>query len=240
MKKTLALFILTILCLPLVASGCAARVASVAFRNNAFADTYTVDETVNYDAAFLTVTYSDGSAKDVNITPEMVTGFDTATTGKKTLTVTYEGTALTHEYYVYNAENAQRPVVLTDRVFLDRAENESGTRIYLYYKKTSEFSPLAISFTLEADKDLFEKDKEDLLSVRTPDDSTAVFKAVSNKKIRVIINRVNAGSLPAYSEILCVKLPSGIAANEILVKEITLSDGKQDYYLPAVRYGFGG
>ena len=38
----------------------------------------------------IVITYSDGTTEEASIRPEMMSGFDTATTGEKTVTVTYE------------------------------------------------------------------------------------------------------------------------------------------------------
>ena len=46
------------------------------------------------------VVYSDGTTETVELTAEMVSGFDTAATGKKTVTVTYGGKTVTVEIEV--------------------------------------------------------------------------------------------------------------------------------------------
>ena len=50
--------------------------------------------------------YSDGTTETVELTAEMVSGFDTAATGKKTVTVTYGGKTVTVEIEVVAATEA--------------------------------------------------------------------------------------------------------------------------------------
>ena len=67
-------------------------VQSVALHQNPTKLSY-VHKTENLDltGAKLKVTFTDSSTQIVDITPEMVTGFDNTTVGTKTLTVTYQG-----------------------------------------------------------------------------------------------------------------------------------------------------
>ncbi len=52
----------------------------------------------------LLITYTDGSTAVVDITPEMVTGFDNTNVGTNTLTVTYEGQTATFEVQIVKAK----------------------------------------------------------------------------------------------------------------------------------------
>ena len=48
----------------------------------------------------ITVTYEDGTSESIDITAEMLSGFDTSTPGTKQVTVTYEGVSVTVEIVV--------------------------------------------------------------------------------------------------------------------------------------------
>lgn len=52
---------------------------------------YELGEALNLDGGRILVDYSDGTQEEIAMTPEMVTGFDSATAGTKTITVTYGG-----------------------------------------------------------------------------------------------------------------------------------------------------
>ncbi|MBQ8752062.1 MAG: bacterial Ig-like domain-containing protein, partial [Clostridia bacterium] len=51
---------------------------------------YELNTALDVTGGKLTLTYSDGSTKEVDMTADMVSGFDSATSGEKTLTVAYE------------------------------------------------------------------------------------------------------------------------------------------------------
>ena len=61
---------------------------------------YYVGTTIDLTGASLKVNYQSGKSENVSIKANMITGFDTATIGKKTLTITYEGKTTTYEIEV--------------------------------------------------------------------------------------------------------------------------------------------
>ena len=85
---------------------------------NSFKSTYAVDEYLDLAGAFIDVVYSSGDTERVSITSDMVVGFDTATTGNKTLMVTYKTLSQAITYSVYNPEMASRPIRTTARFTL--------------------------------------------------------------------------------------------------------------------------
>ena len=61
---------------------------------------YTINEELNLNDAKLILTYSDDTQKEIDITSNMITGFDTTTVGNKTLTITYNGKTAKVNYVV--------------------------------------------------------------------------------------------------------------------------------------------
>lgn len=59
---------------------------------------YNINET--FKEGTLKVTYLDNTAKEVKITKEMVSGFDTTSVGEKEITISYEGLQITHKIIV--------------------------------------------------------------------------------------------------------------------------------------------
>jgi len=78
---------------------------------------YTVGDTLDLAGAKLALTYASGATDEIDITTAMVTGFDSATAGTKTLTVTYEGLTDTVEITVAEAQNQtpDEPIDETDK-----------------------------------------------------------------------------------------------------------------------------
>ena len=73
----------------------AATVSSIAMKTQPTKTTYSTGESLDVTGAVITATYSDSSTQDVNVTTAMCSGFDSSTTGSKTVTVTYEGKTTT-------------------------------------------------------------------------------------------------------------------------------------------------
>lgn len=61
---------------------------------------YLVDETLNFNNLNLVIYYSDGTLSSIPITPEMVSGFSSSTSGEFTLTITYLDNSNNIKYYV--------------------------------------------------------------------------------------------------------------------------------------------
>ena len=70
--------------LPAVATGIALKSAPTVTE-------YKTGAELDLTGAVITVTYSDGSTQDVEVTASMVSGYDAETSGEQTVTVTYEG-----------------------------------------------------------------------------------------------------------------------------------------------------
>lgn len=60
-------------------------------------NTYSINEELNVEGGQLIITYNNGTPTEyIDITAEMITGFDSTTAGTKYLTITYDGTKLTN------------------------------------------------------------------------------------------------------------------------------------------------
>ncbi len=85
----------------------------------------------------ITLTYSDGTTETVNITPEMVTGFDNTKVGKQTLTVTCEGKTATYTVEVVKKALTATKLTKAPTKLVYRQKSKklvaSGGEITLYY-----------------------------------------------------------------------------------------------------------
>ena len=66
---------------------------------------YKVGESLDVSGGMLTVTYNDNSVETIAMTTSMVSGFSSATTGTKTLTVTYQNCKTTYTITVSNSSS---------------------------------------------------------------------------------------------------------------------------------------
>lgn len=118
LKKTLTLMLafLIVLC-PLSLSACKDKndddgknnpgttgnpLVSITLSEN-LKDTFFLNEELNLDGIDVVLTYKDDSTKNIDLSLDMISGFDTSTTGEKTLTVTYKKKTYTHDYTVVEA-----------------------------------------------------------------------------------------------------------------------------------------
>lgn len=76
--------------------------------------TYTVGDKLDLTGGVITVKYNNDTSEAVDITSDMVSGFDSTKTGKQTVTVTYAGKTATFEVTVEAAPVKQYTVTFTD------------------------------------------------------------------------------------------------------------------------------
>lgn len=62
---------------------------------------YAINEKIDLNDAKLVLTYNDDSQKEMTISNDMITGFDTTTVGEKTLTISYNAKEIKVAYKVY-------------------------------------------------------------------------------------------------------------------------------------------
>ena len=62
---------------------------------------YAINEKIDLNDAKLVLTYNDDSQKEITISYDMITGFDTTTVGEKTLTISYNEKEIKVAYKVY-------------------------------------------------------------------------------------------------------------------------------------------
>jgi len=86
------------------------EVVMISVQENSFGSVYVAGERLDLTNAKLVLRYLDGSLKVIPITADMISGFDTATTGEKTFSVTYDGITATVSYRVIAATIIDTPV----------------------------------------------------------------------------------------------------------------------------------
>lgn len=99
-------------------------------------------ESLDLTGAKLSVTYSDGTVETVDITAEMVSGFDNSTVGVNTVTVSYEGMTATLEVQIIKAKIifrledgtviSEKEYLYGDTVEIPAAPEKAGDNIYTY------------------------------------------------------------------------------------------------------------
>lgn len=231
MKKVvlfiIAIAVVTVSCFGLV--GCknnkAETVVSAVIVEGSVKDTFDVDEDFCYDSAKLNVAFGDGSVKEIAVDSGMVTGFDTSTTGRKTLTITYGGIAVYAEYEVVYLNYPSREIVTTARLNVNQSVYPTGIGREIVLSGGEENGFRAVLFTVKGNVDLCDG------SLNTLDISTT-FAVTSYFVDAKTIKFIFASKTGFADGSIAVINFAGVTNAEIYLTETVISDGKSDYYLP--------
>lgn len=85
---------------------------------------YKLNEALDLGTSKLVLTYSDDSQRTISITTSMISGFDSSTCGRKTMTITYKDKSKKVDYVVYTTDAAtvksaiRTKLVDTDKILL--------------------------------------------------------------------------------------------------------------------------
>lgn len=126
---------------------------------------YELGEALKLDGAQITVNYNDGTTKNIDVTSGMVSGFNSATSGTKTVTVSYSGFTTSFSVTVNSADEEKETAYVTGisvtsdpdkKVYeIGQALNLSGAEITVKYsdgtsKKLSVMSSMVSGFSSSA------------------------------------------------------------------------------------------
>lgn len=126
-----------------------AEVVSGYLKAGSFAYVYDVDEILDLEKAVLVVRFSDGTTEERKIEDSFVDGFDTSTTGQKTLTVTYgEKISLTWDYEVLYSADPTKEIKTTARASSETTFYEGGCSLEITLNKGNLEGIAAMSFTI--------------------------------------------------------------------------------------------
>lgn len=96
-----------------------------------------VDDTLDFTGFKIKVFYDDSSSSEVNVTSDMVAGFDSSTTGSRTMTITYAGKTCEVEYIVVNPSATKITLIspFETEYFQNDEVNTSGGIIKVEFDK---------------------------------------------------------------------------------------------------------
>lgn len=131
MKKRRFLITATICILMVIAAfmaGCGDKVIleNISIKNLSLKSDYMVGDEIVLTGGILIATYSDGKAEEINITGDMVSGFDSATVGEKYFTVTYQSKIARYYYTVSAKPTAEEPIPEPNYSYFNTAEDADG------------------------------------------------------------------------------------------------------------------
>ena len=236
MKKIKFLSIPLIVCMLVMFAftGCSDNeIVSASIRTNSFKQYYNVDDELDLTNAYLVVDYKNGESSQYNITEEMISGFDTTTTGKKTMTITYQGTAVEYQFNVYNDENALYDILTTARLSVLCETVDSDMRYSFYFSKGDMAETKAFLFDIEFNDTVDITDDNYTLTTQIDGWNSRAMKKTA-KTIRLLIYSTNEEGLTESGYIATFTI-DGCTTRNVALKNIKISDGTNDYYLPKTK-----
>lgn len=230
MKK--AVLFITLLFTALLLLGCQEEKTpeSICLLHSEFSPEYAIDEELQLENVNLLLVYDNGNTtKTIPCTAEMIRGFDTSTTGTKTLRAAYKGLESNAiSYTVYNPEDISREIKTTTRIDILKTVS-SGSTTFDFRLLPEDVTVRAISFHLETTMDL-SSELTDLVGTIDGAMDDFYWRKTSTKGINILISGSERGqSSGAFFHLMILS-----EEVDIRLTEITVSDGVNDYYLPRV------
>ena len=237
MAKKITIILLTLILIACTTSLCACTeptVEKITIRQNSFLSNYEIDTVLSLSGAFINVTYSDGSEIQVQVTHDMIEGFDSSTTGQKKMKINYHGVYSEDiEYLIYNPDNAATDILTSTRLKLAISKTLSLSEYTVSLKYGDLEKITGVSFIMKSGEGFGVKDVEDVLFFNSiPDGWNYDFSTPSNTEIRVVVYCLNDTGITSDSTIINVIMKD----KEVVPTQITnivVSDGKNDYALPS-------
>ena len=228
MKKAFVfLVLLTLLLLPSCVKPSEETPRSIFLEANAFAPSYEVDAELNLEGVSLRLVFADGRTSLMRCDADMIVGFDTTTTGQKSLHAEYKGLKSNEiTYQVYNPESVSREVLTPARIAVSKIVS-GGRTTFSFALVGSDIGVRAFSFRLRASRELSDTLSEiDGQTAGKMDD--LYWKKTASNGINVLISSSTTGQKDG----VFFTLEWESEDVDVFLSDITVSDGKQDYYLP--------
>lgn len=208
-------------------------VVSVSIKEGSFLAEYDVDEELNLDGAELIAKTVGGNNLAVAITADMMEGFDTATTGEKSLRIKYQNVySESWTYKVVYALDPAKQVTTTARVGLVQDTYPTGIS-RLVELRTGDMKEVdALYFTVTASKDFADAQFSRLEMQPLAFGWAYKLYYTSARQIRVIVYTTVSAGLTDDGNLLKINI-IGVEGLTIALTDVIISDGVADYVLPS-------
>ncbi len=213
----------------------AKEVSSIQIIQGSFKESYALDEGLNLTNAKILVTYADGSTENVSITSSMVSGFDSSkTTTGATLTVFYRSKSVNFIYKVTNA-------VAIETSFRYKFEVVDAGVTFDVAVKAKDASKVengvyAMRFTVSTTGGIAISD------FKTANDKFSMERYQTSVSSAVLVVYSTNGYEPVddNSTIITFKATKPSVMGTLNIQNASISNGEQDFVVPAITYTYGG
>lgn len=208
------------------------EITVISIKEGSFASVYDLDEGFGYGSAFLTAARKSGKTTDIPITAEMLSGFDTATTGVRKMHASYAGlTTVEWEYEVVYAKSPSKKILTSARLTAEQNEYPTGISRAVNAKLGSLERIAAATFTLKCAESFADASlRSPELEVKEGWDYSLHY--VNAFSVRVLVYKTQADGLTADGELLKINIIGAQSSQTVTLTDIVLSDGVNDYELP--------
>lgn len=210
-------------------------VASVSIKEGSFSAEYDVDEELSLVGAELIAKTVGGNYSAVTITADMVEGFDTTTTGEKSLRIKYQN--IYSENWVYKVVYASDPtkqVTTTARVGLVQDTYPTGIKRLVELRLGDMKEVDALLFTITASKDFADAQFSRLELQPLAFGWAYSLHYTSARQVRVIVYTTVSVGLTDDGNLLNINI-IGVEGLTIALTDVLISDGVADYVLPPTK-----
>lgn len=212
------------------------NVAAIELQANSFKDVYDVDEELNLDTIILAVKYKSGQQVILACSKDMVVGFDTKTTGDKSLHVAYKDVkSAVWEYKVVNKGNETVSISTSCRlaVFSEVSPNAASYSISINNGDIANIK--GIIFTIKSVSDLgVSVDKSNLEITNLPSGWIAEGSRTDKNTLKILVYKVSGMDISSTLSFATVNILAQQRVN-ITINNITVTDGEKEYYLPNIK-----
>ena len=202
-------------------------VRSIELEGGALKEVYRVDEEIDYDNAYLLVTYTGGRVSRVKLTPNMVSGFSTdVPVHSATLTINFAGYKVEWIYRVIGSSEAANSVRL-------KAEVSREHVLTISLSGTEDFPVLGVMFEVVMSGVAAESDVDGGEIIKVREGVYYSVNHISDAAFRIVIWSKDGRTKFEAGELISFKLIKTGTENGVLtIQKAVVSDGEGDYTVP--------
>ncbi|MBQ8177890.1 MAG: bacterial Ig-like domain-containing protein [Clostridia bacterium] len=212
------------------------QVSSIQIVQGSFKESYNLDEGLNLTNAKILVTYLDGTSENVSVTQGMVSGFDTSkTTTGATLTITYREVSVNFIYKVANAVSIDTSFRYQFEV-TDGGASSLDVAVKAINASKVEGGVYAMRFTVSTTGGIALSD----FKVINDKFSMEYYQSSVSSVVFVVYSIDGYEPVVDNSTIITLKATKPSVLGTLNVQNASISDGEQDFVVPAITYTYGG
>lgn len=213
------------------------KIQGIEIRINSFYTEYDVDEKLDFTNAYITVKYDIGGTENVAITENMVSGFDSRTTGERFFVVKYKSYETEKfSYTVKNESNYNKEIKTTARIKLARAYNELGDSVAVNYILGDIEVINSVFFNIEStdNSGLGIDDFYTNLNFILPSEKWEVeFRKVNSTSMRILLFSRENVSISSNMEILKININGVNSGKSYKLTNVVIANNLESYDLPS-------